>query len=121
MGIGNVLLARGQSEKALTEYLKQPFEGARLRGTAMAYFALGQKADADTALAQLLDNPRSDSFAIAEVYAFRRQSDDAFKWLERAYAQKNSRLTYIKGTPAMKNLEGDPRYQAFLKKMNLPE
>jgi hypothetical protein len=29
-------------------------------------------------------------------------------------------LYRIKGDPLLKNLEGDPRYQAFLQRMNLP-
>jgi serine/threonine-protein kinase len=120
-GIGNVLLGRGQPHEALTEYLKQPFEGARLRGSAMAYFALGRKADSDAALAQLLNSPRTDSFAVAQIHAFRGEADDAFKWLERAYVQRETALSHIKGDPNFKNLEGDPRYKAFLKKMNLPE
>jgi hypothetical protein len=43
------------------------------------------------------------------------------KWLERAYAQKDPGLYAIKGEPLLANLEGDPRYKAFLRKMNLPE
>ncbi len=42
-------------------------------------------------------------------------------WLERAYAQKDPYLAQIKGEWLLKNLEADPRYKAFLKKMNLPE
>jgi hypothetical protein len=30
-------------------------------------------------------------------------------------------LSHFKGEVAFKSLEGDPRYKAFLKKMNLPE
>jgi hypothetical protein len=30
-------------------------------------------------------------------------------------------LYWVKGDPLFKNLEGDPRYKVFLKKMNLPE
>jgi hypothetical protein len=30
-------------------------------------------------------------------------------------------LYTIKGDPLLKNLEGDSRYKAFLRKMNLPE
>jgi hypothetical protein len=30
-------------------------------------------------------------------------------------------LYTIKGAPLLKNLEGDPRYKAFLRRMNLPE
>jgi hypothetical protein len=55
------------------------------------------------------------------VYAFRGESDEAMHWLERAYAQKDSSLYTIKVEIPLKRLAADPRYKAFLKKMNLPE
>jgi hypothetical protein len=42
-------------------------------------------------------------------------------WLERAYSQKDPFLWQIKSISLMKRLETDPRYKAFLLKMNLPE
>ena len=42
-------------------------------------------------------------------------------WLERAYQFRDEDLYSIKGDPQFRNLEGDPRYKAFLRKMNLPE
>ena len=42
-------------------------------------------------------------------------------WLERAYTQKDSGLVYVRVDLPLKNLEGDPRYKAFLRKMNLRE
>jgi len=41
--------------------------------------------------------------------------------LEKAYAQKDHYLWTIKTDPLLKNLEADPRYKAFLRKMNLLE
>jgi hypothetical protein len=40
--------------------------------------------------------------------------------LERAHAQRDSGFVVMKGDPLLKNLEADPRYAAFLKKMRLP-
>jgi hypothetical protein len=34
---------------------------------------------------------------------------------------KDENLFLIKEDPLMRNLEGDPRYRAFLRKMNLPD
>ena len=51
----------------------------------------------------------------------RGQKDEAFQWLEHAYELKDTGLTYMKGDPFLKHLEGDPRYTAFLRKMKLPE
>jgi hypothetical protein len=52
---------------------------------------------------------------IAEVYAYRGETDKAFEWLERAYAQRDPGLAGIKGDPLLKNLAADSRYTAFLK------
>jgi hypothetical protein len=38
----------------------------------------------------------------------------------RAYAQRDGGLSEMKGDPLLKNLERDPRYAVFLKKMRLP-
>jgi TolB-like protein len=120
--LGNVLLTRSHPDAALAEMLKVKDEAYRLSGSAMAFFALGRKADSDAALAQMAKSQADhDPFHIALVYAFRGESDEAFKWLDRAYAQKGNNLAYIKTYPAFRKLEGDPRYKALLKKMNLPE
>jgi TolB-like protein/Flp pilus assembly protein TadD len=120
--LGRVLLARNQPEAALTEMQNEGDDATRFGGSAMAYFALRRKADSDAALAQMLkDQAKHNPFYIAQVYAFRGESDEAFKWLDRAYEQKDLSLSHIKGDAPFKTLEGGPRYKAVLKKMNLPE
>jgi hypothetical protein len=42
-------------------------------------------------------------------------------WLDRAYNQRQAWLYYVRGNPDFKSIQGDPRYKAFLKKMNLLE
>jgi TolB-like protein/Tfp pilus assembly protein PilF len=119
--LGAVLLLRNQPQAALTEFSKEPVEAARLGGSAMAYFAMGAKADSDAMLVQMLKGYATYPFFIARVYVFRGETDETLKWLERAYAQKDSLLSSIRGDPAFKKIEGDPRYKAFLRKMNLLE
>jgi len=120
--LGLILLARNQPQAALAEMSKEPLDAVRLIGSALAYFALGRKADSDAALAQLLKTyaPYIPS-GIAAVYAFRGESDEAFKWLDRAYEQKDALLYRIKFAPEFERVRDDPRYKAFLKRMNLPE
>jgi DNA-binding winged helix-turn-helix (wHTH) protein len=60
------------------------------------------------------------AFSIATVYAFRNQRDEAFQWLDRAYAQHDTGLISTKVEPLLNNLHGDPRYSAFLKQIRLP-
>jgi TolB-like protein/DNA-binding winged helix-turn-helix (wHTH) protein len=120
--LGLVLLARKQPGAALAEMHKEPFDPVRLIGSAQAYFALGDKANSDAALAQLLKSyAASIPAGVAAVYAFRGESDEAFKWLDRAYNQKDALLYRLKFSPEFDAMHGDPRYHAFLKKMNLPE
>jgi hypothetical protein len=51
----------------------------------------------------------------------RGESDEAFKWLDRAYEQKDALLYRLKFSPEFDGVHGDPRYKAFLKKMNWAE
>ena len=93
----------------------------RRYGFSMVYYALGRQKDADATLSELVKNYQpTAAFQIAEVYAYRGQVDRAFEWLERAYAQRDSGLSQIKGQPHFKRLERDPRYAALLAKMRLP-
>jgi TolB-like protein/Flp pilus assembly protein TadD len=121
--LGLVLLARGQPEAALPEMLKETRDEVRLGGSAMAYFALGRKAESDEALAKMIKGEADrHPFQIAQVYAFRGEEDEALTWLNRAYAHKDGGgLPFIKADPVFKQFESDPRYQAFLRKMNLLE
>ena len=115
--LGLVLLARNQPEAALAEMQKELQAVARLGGSAMAYFALGRKAESDAALAQLIKSNRP--FFISSVYAFRGESDEALKWLERRGDVKTS-LLLLKSQLLMFDKPSAPRARAW-RKMNLPE
>ncbi|HKD85104.1 MAG TPA: winged helix-turn-helix domain-containing protein [Terriglobales bacterium] len=119
--LGLVYLARSQPQQALAEFEKNPQNGQRTVGEALAYSALARKSDADAALQQLVSQYREQAaYQIAEVYAFRGEADRAFQWLEIARLHKDAGLAAIKGDPLLKNLFHDPRYAEFLKKMGLP-
>jgi TolB-like protein/Flp pilus assembly protein TadD len=120
--LGLVLLARGDRDAALLEIQRVTSDDGRQTGLAIIYHALGRKADSDAALARLInERANTSAFEIANVYAYRGQPDEALHWLERAYAQKDPGLVYVKAEQPLKSLEGDARYKAFLRKMNLPE
>jgi TolB-like protein/Flp pilus assembly protein TadD len=117
-----VLLARGELDAALTEVQLETNESAKLEGLALVYFGMGRTANANQALEAFTNKfANTAAFPIAEVHGFRRENDLAFMWLERAYTQKDTSLFAVKGHPLLKSLEGDPRYKAFLRKMNLPD
>ena len=94
----------------------------RASGLALAYHALGRAADSNAELRRLIaDGASSYAYEIAEIYAYRGERDEALKWLERAYVQKDAVLKWVARDPTLAKLALDPRYKAFLKKMNLPE
>lgn len=118
--LGRVYLAQGHPQQALEDIQRETFPGWKLQGLALAHHALGHEKEADTALRQLIASFQGGmAFQIAEVYAFRGDTNQAFAWLERAIVQGDAGLVHIKGDPLLKNLEHDPRYVGVLMKMGL--
>jgi tetratricopeptide (TPR) repeat protein len=119
--MGEALIVEGKPQQALAEIEKEPIEWGKLTGQALAYHALGREQDSNAALASLIEKYGSaGAFQIAQVYAYRGESDRSFEWLERAYKQRDPGLPEIKTDPLLKNLRHDPRYTELLNKMHLP-
>ena len=57
---------------------------------------------------------------IAETHAILGESDEAFRWLDIAYAHRVARLTSFHVNPSFDSLRGDPRFAALLKRIGLP-
>jgi tetratricopeptide (TPR) repeat protein len=118
--LGKILIAEAKPQQALAEFENEPTEWAKLTGEALAYHALGRERDSNTALARLIANYGAiAAYQIAEVYAFRGESDNAFESLERAYKQRDPGLPKFKTDPLLKTLRHDARYIELLKKMRL--
>ena len=88
-----VLLLRGEAAAALAEYQRDPDESNQRSGAALAYFALGRRAEANAALSEMerLD-ATTHAANIAEALAYRGEIDQAFAWLDRAYRQRDASL-----------------------------
>lgn len=119
--MGRNYLLEGKTEIALQEMQQENMDVFRNFGLALAYHALGRKKEADEAMKNFIEKFQNEwNYLLAELYAFRGEKDEAFISLENAFNKKDGWLVFLKGDPLLKNLEGDPRYEAFLKKMNLP-
>jgi TolB-like protein/Flp pilus assembly protein TadD len=123
--LAQMLLAQDQQDAALAEIEKESDQGFRAYALARTYIFLGRKGDADAALAQAKKTfAASQPYNIATIHALRGELDQAFLWLNRAYQQHDPDLIGwppFTVDPDLKSLRGDPRYKAFLRKMNLPE
>jgi len=119
--LSKILLAEGKPQQALAEIEKETNDWEKLMDQAMIYHALGREQDSNAVLAALIAKHRNDSaYQIAEVYAFRSESDKSFEWLERAYEQRDAGVPDIKVDPVFSSLRRDPRFTELLKKLRLP-
>jgi TolB-like protein len=122
--LAQMLLAAGRSDEALAEVAKESDPGNRAYALAYIYIKLGRRGDANAALADVEKRFAAEQpYSIAILHALRGERDQAFSWLNRAYQQHDSgiiSLPPITVDPDMKSLHGDPRWAAFLRKMNLP-
>ncbi len=59
---------------------------------------------------------------MSAAYAMAGDKDKAFEWLDKAYDERDGQdITLLKCEPQWKNLRGDPRFSAFLRRLGLPE
>jgi TolB-like protein/DNA-binding winged helix-turn-helix (wHTH) protein len=119
--LSEIYVMQGRPQDALAEIELVRYDPVRAFLYAIAYHALGREKESDAALSKLITKYHASmAYQIAQVYAFRNQSNEAFDWLDRAYAQRDGGLITTKVDLLLKSLHGDPRYAAFLKKLNLP-
>jgi tetratricopeptide (TPR) repeat protein len=120
--LGKILIAEGKPQQALAEIEKETLEWGKLTGQGLVYHALGREQDSNAALAGLTAKHGADAayYQVAQVYAFRGESDKSFEWLERAFQRRDSGLPEIKTDPLLKTLRHDRRYTELLQKIRLP-
>jgi hypothetical protein len=91
-----------------------------LEGRAFALIAMGKQQEADATIAEYENKYATlDPNSVAAMYAVRDETDKAFDWLDRAYDARDADLIELKVQPHFNSLRTDPRYQAFLTKMNM--
>jgi TolB-like protein/Tfp pilus assembly protein PilF len=114
-------LLQGRAAESLP-FFRKAGTGYGGAGRAMAEHSLGHVEAAQRELdAEIAGYAQGAAYQIAEIYAWRGEKDKAFEWLERALAQNDGGLSFIKADPLVKPLHSDPRYAAFLRKLGLPE
>lgn len=116
--LGLALIKAGRLDEALAFIEGLPAGDVRAQGLALAYHALGRRAEADAALNELLATARQP-FLIAEVYAYRGDIDAAFKWLQvddrqpvRAGPLQTPHWVKRK-SPFLESLHADVRWSAW--------
>jgi len=116
-----VAIQRGDGEAALREAQLEPNEGYRRFELALAHYTRGDRPTADAALAELIAKNRNFmAYQIAEVYAWRGETNKAFEWLQVSLDNHDTGTPSIFINPFMRGLRHDARYKNLLAKIGLP-
>ena len=116
------LVLQGKNEEALRIAGELKADNNRTFVLALAHWACGHRAEADASLARLkTEYAATAAYQIAELHAYRGETDEAFTWLDTSYRQRDTGMIYLKNDPWLKNLHADPRWPAMLGKMNLAD
>jgi TolB-like protein/Flp pilus assembly protein TadD len=115
-----LLLTMGRLDEALAQAEKEQEEVWRLLAKSVILFSQGKQAEADAELATYIDKFHDFwSYQIAEVYAWRHEPDNAFKWLEAAYSYRDPGLGNMLPDRLFANIHFDPRWEPFIEKIGL--
>ncbi len=115
-------LGLGRPDEALAFAEKETSDIFRDVSVAVLQAQRGEGEASDAALESLVASHGADSpYQVAEVHGGRGEPDEAFEWLERAFACRDPGLSYVKIDPFLKPLHGDPRWRALLARMNLAD
>jgi TolB-like protein/Tfp pilus assembly protein PilF len=115
------LALQDKPDAAFAMFQRTTDERLRRGAFPIVMHALGRQEEANRALEDLIAQFSDDAaYAIASIAAFLGKHDLALEWLERAYQQRDGEMYYVGCEPMLANVADDPRYEALLRKMNLP-
>ncbi|HYV05518.1 MAG TPA: tetratricopeptide repeat protein, partial [Blastocatellia bacterium] len=111
-----------------TEAIDQFQQGVKLSGSPLmmsllghAYAASGKKAEARRILAELDKQKQRyvSPYTVATIYAGLGEKDQAFKWLEKAFEDRDIWLMNLKVDPVFAGLRSDRRFESLLQRTAL--
>src|SRR3984893_10774769 len=112
---------RGNAAAALEKAEQLPPGKSRDFALARARQIGNDAAAALATLQTLIDRyAGADAYHIAGVYALRRDPDGMFKWLDRAWANRENSVCVLYYDLLVLRYKDDPRFAAFCRKVGLP-
>ena len=114
-------IQRGDAKAALAAAQAEPPGVWQDEALALARQIGPDHAAADVALKHLIDHwADAAPYQIAEVYALRRDRDNMFQWLDRAWTSRDPGISLLLHDPFILRYQHDPRFAAFCRMVGLP-
>lgn len=120
-GLALIQIQRGEAKAALATAQQEPPGTWRDIALAFALQVGDDRAAADAALQNLIAKSADGSaYQIAEVYGLRKDPDNMFQWLDRAWDTRDPGIQRLLTDPFILRYKDDPRFAAFCRKVGLP-
>ena len=111
--------AIAESKRALSLFTDSPWV---LAGLGYIYAVSGQRDAAQQVLEELKGRTQESyvsPFDLALIYAGLGEKEEALRWLEKAYEERNQWLTWLKVEPRLDSLRSDPRFADLVHRVGL--
>jgi len=112
-------------DQAVEQYTKAAMLGGTppetLKRIQEIYQKSGWKAYVQLNLDRLLTQRELSPFVIATFYTRLDRKDEAIKWLEKGYEERDFRMTVLSVSFEFDGLRDDPRFKELLRRIGLPE
>src|ERR1700730_5479789 len=122
--LGLVYEQKGMYKEAIAEFQ----QAAKLSGSplmmsllAHAYAVSGNRAEAQRLLDELGKQKQRyvSPYTVATIYAGLGEKDQAFKWLEKAFEERDIWFMNLRVDPLFKSIHSDARFTSLLKRIGL--
>ena len=126
--LGRAYEAKGMYDQAVEEYLKSSALGGMPPETVKKVKEVYTKSGWKPYVQLNLDQQLSQSnrrplppFVIAGFYARLDRKDEAIKWLEKGYEERDFRIRLLNVAFEYDSLRSDPKFKELVRRMGLPE
>jgi tetratricopeptide (TPR) repeat protein len=118
--LAHVLLLQGRIDESAATAERIPHRFRRLVGLALARHSQGRGSDSEAALQELKASFKDHgAYQIAEIHAWRRETDQAFAWLDSARQQHDAGIPVLLCDPLLVSLHSDPHWLELLHSLKL--
>jgi serine/threonine-protein kinase len=123
---GLVYSSQGMHEEAIEAHQRLAAQYRRWKWPLVrTYVVAGRVDEARKLLAEYLEgDPKPtggwDGWFLVGIYAALGEKDEAFRWLEETYKERNSLLPWLHVVPHYASLQDDPRFLQMMQRLNIP-